>query len=173
MHKVQLPELPLSSSPNPYSLKHFKLNLQLVQLLRDITAHSKRDAVITSLMFYNIFFLLFFFWPIKENSFCLTHVNFWKAINCCFSFMNCGIISNLVLYFQWNAYIVVFSHLFLYFVLYKLDPCFTSDIWCRLNVGKIRSFWLIFKNAWFYFGIIAFDKIWSEISFRSHDVKRP
>ena len=56
--------------------------------------------------------------------------------------MNCCIICNLLLYLQWNVLIVSFSHLFLYFLLYKLDLCFTCGIWYRLN--KIRNLWLIF-----------------------------
>ena len=42
--------------------------------------------------------------------------------------MNCGIISNLLLYFQWNVFIEAFSNLLLYFLLYKLDLCFTCLI---------------------------------------------
>ena len=76
-----------------------------------------------------------------------------------------SVISNLLLYFQWNLFIVAFNHLLLYFLLFKLDLCFSSDIWCRLN--KMRSLWLIFAAAWFHFNIIAFGEIWLQIYFRS------
>ena len=201
LHKVELSQLSLSFPPNPYLLKHFEPNLQWVQnfhqirskflaltlitlvpiaitIFREITVPVKPDPIITPLIFS------FFFWPMRENHFfklffpCIyscsferkLHVIFWKAFNCCFSSMSYVIISNILPYFQWNFFFVAFSRLFLYCLLFNLDLCFTCDIWCRLN--NIRSLWPIILDAWFYFGIIAFGKIWLQISFWSHDVKR-
>ena len=88
-----------------------------------------------------------------------------KAFVLILFFLKKSVISNLLLYFQWNLFIVAFNHLLLYFLLFKLDLCFSSDIWRRLN--KMRSLWLIFAAAWFHFNIIAFGEIWSQIYFRS------
>ena len=100
-----------------------------------------------------------FFWPIKENNFfffpcvyCYSFktklcVNFWKAINYCFSSMSCGTTSNLLPYFQWNVLIADFSNMYLYFLFYKLSVCFAYDAWYRLN--EIRSLWLIFLDTCF------------------------
>ena len=91
----------------------------------------------------------------QNQGFCSYNIVFTKK----------SVISNLLLYFQRNLFIVAFNHLLLYFLLFKLDLCFSSDIWCRLN--KVRSLWLIFAAAWFHFNIIAFGEIWSQIYFRS------
>lgn len=115
--------------------------------------------------------VFFFVWQIKENPFfvlfflcicCCSFerkpwVNFWKAINCCFSSMN------------WNIFILGFGNLLLYFLLHKLDLCFTCDVWCILN--KIRGLRLNFLTAWFCFGVIAFGKTWPKTLSRSHYVK--
>ena len=102
--------------------------------------------------FFKLFFLYIYYCSF-ERKFC---GYFWKAINCCFSPMNCGI--------------VTLSRLFRYFLLYKLDLWFKFNISFILN--KIRKLCLIFLVASSSFLVIAFAKIWSQISSRNHDVNR-
>ena len=109
-----------------------------ITIFRDITVPAKRDLIKLSLIICNISsstrFGLPFLWPMKENPFltffpCIYYcsferklcVNFWKAINCYISFVNYIIIFSILHYFQWNVFVVTFSHLLLYFLLYELS----------------------------------------------------
>ena len=124
-----------------------------ISIFWDITVPAKCDLIITSLILYNISsskrFVLFFellfrnicsivlFNLIFELFFLCIYccslerklcVNIWNTMNRFFSSVNRGIITNLFPYFWWAVFIVAFSQLFLYFLLYKLDLCFTCDI---------------------------------------------
>ena len=85
------------------------------------------------------------------------------AINYWISSMNGGSISSHLPYFQWNIFIVAFSHLFLNFLLYKLDLCLTCDIWYNLNkVGLFFGCLILLCHYRFELNLISnlFSKPW-------------